>query len=318
MHILRILDAAEEAGYFIELPLNTRVTVNGTTYINETNEAEDEEDTFSPLMIGPLNRYTIIELLSQPIFFFRRSADLDFNDPQNNNLKNRPSQTEINRRHKLSNDAGHHVEINWTPLPSSSRTAPSKIAPPKKAPKKAPTKTARPKKAGMTTVSSKTTLRKIASEKTVAKNNSKYDDNWEIEHVPILDTREYLNHTLLDTLRGRYNEIVPFTLAAINERQDDLAGFSLDIGPRLQLPGRTSITFVDHPQRDRSVLLVVRATMTRAITVHIIDTMAWRRTRDERLQIYDSARELLIRRQWWLGAFKSAEATTTHYPNTSN
>jgi type IV secretory pathway VirB10-like protein len=37
----------------------------------------------SPFIIGPLIRYTIIELLSQPIFFFRNSEDQFFNDFQN-------------------------------------------------------------------------------------------------------------------------------------------------------------------------------------------------------------------------------------------
>jgi hypothetical protein len=63
----------------IELPRDTRVTVNGTTYFNENAGKEEEDDTVPPFIIGPLNRYTTIELLSHPILFFRNSGDLFLN-----------------------------------------------------------------------------------------------------------------------------------------------------------------------------------------------------------------------------------------------
>lgn len=57
-------------GYFIQLPLNTSVTVNGTTYTNS------DDSSSMPFYIGPLEGYAIIELLSQPAFFFRTAASL--------------------------------------------------------------------------------------------------------------------------------------------------------------------------------------------------------------------------------------------------
>ena len=57
-------------GYFIELPQETSVTVNGITYTNE------HEDQTMPFFIGPLEGYAVIELLSEPAFFFRNEESL--------------------------------------------------------------------------------------------------------------------------------------------------------------------------------------------------------------------------------------------------
>jgi hypothetical protein len=51
-------------GYFVVLPhgpVLLSVTINGNTYQNTNSELD--------LVIGPLHPFTIIEFLSQPIFF---------------------------------------------------------------------------------------------------------------------------------------------------------------------------------------------------------------------------------------------------------
>jgi hypothetical protein len=93
VHILRrrpstddAANSGDEYGYFIQLPSNTSIAVNGATYIHE----DDENTAPSPFFIGPLNRYTIIELLSQSIFFFRGRADLDQTTVLSDTKKNKP------------------------------------------------------------------------------------------------------------------------------------------------------------------------------------------------------------------------------------
>ena len=124
MHIIRRLAPAEDAGgaeaqhgYFIELPHDTRITVNGRTYINEAAVEGIGNAAATPFMIGPLNRYTIIELLSQPIFFFRRRTDLDYTAPiLPKNVANSVSQDEMDRRDTHGEIDAANVDIVWTPL----------------------------------------------------------------------------------------------------------------------------------------------------------------------------------------------------------
>lgn len=110
-------DAEPEIGFFINLPPGNRVTVNGRTF--EYTLPEDFiEGGETPLFImGPLNMYTTVELLSQPIFFFRRLVDLDFQN-KGDKVRHRPSREEIALRDTNGNVSANNIKITWTQLVS--------------------------------------------------------------------------------------------------------------------------------------------------------------------------------------------------------
>lgn len=108
--------ADSEYGYFIDLP-GTRVTVNNRTYHNEIQAEDDESTTALPFVIGPLNRFTIVELLSQPIFLFRILEDLK-HDSKNvlTGTNNAVTQVEIDPRDAHGDVGPSNVQVVWTTL----------------------------------------------------------------------------------------------------------------------------------------------------------------------------------------------------------
>ncbi|KAF2180068.1 hypothetical protein K469DRAFT_293911 [Zopfia rhizophila CBS 207.26] len=63
-------------GYFIYLPPDTTITVNGQTFTNESRREAPED-----FWIGPLKSFTVIELIGQPLFFWRKSDDIRYDTP---------------------------------------------------------------------------------------------------------------------------------------------------------------------------------------------------------------------------------------------
>jgi hypothetical protein len=109
-------EAAEtEYMFFVELSIGGHVTVNGHTHIDADAESGAETAAILPVFIGPLNRFTIIELLSQPIFFFPSSSDLKFTDVLKGGSA-LPSTDELRRRDGHGHIHGDNVEIIGRPL----------------------------------------------------------------------------------------------------------------------------------------------------------------------------------------------------------
>lgn len=252
-HVLffRRIPAVDEAeatendyGCFIELPPNTRITVNGITYINDALAAEQGPGAPSPFMIGPLDRYTIIELLSQPIFFLCAQADLEFTAKIKDNVVNRPSGAEMNRRHQLNEDAANHIEITYTPL-------------------------------GERRKSSEDARSKISATPNV---ELKYDDTW----VADTNVQKYVEDAVHGLFRDRYQDLIPWVLSSINDRQEVEAGFSIDSGEEVQRPVRTLITTIQHPRGNHTVLLIYRIGEDRSIRLHVLDAMVWSTTAADR------------------------------------
>jgi hypothetical protein len=201
----------------------------------------------------------------------------------------------MGRHRQPSEDSGNHVEITWTSLAAFSEIATTRKAPPRKnSTQEAPVEDAPIEIAGTKKTPTKESHPKTASSGSASNKESTYNDAWEVDGEPIRDIRDYLDRTLLRSVQHRYIRIVSIVLSAINGRQNALAGFSLDIDGEVWRPERTLITTIYHPQQDRSVLLVVRITTNRAMMVHVLDSVAWLTTRDERLQIHSRAHEHLI------------------------
>lgn len=89
----------------MELPRDTLVTVNGTTYTTS--------DGLSPLSfyIVPLKRYAIIELLSQPAFLFRPAASL-----KATSTHRVVTQEELDRRDRNGDVALGNSRGRWRPI----------------------------------------------------------------------------------------------------------------------------------------------------------------------------------------------------------
>ncbi|KAH7089257.1 hypothetical protein FB567DRAFT_440826, partial [Paraphoma chrysanthemicola] len=79
--IRRAAPEEDSPGYFIELPALGSVTINGRTFSNILAEGTTPGTALPPLIFGPLLRFTTLELLSQPVFFFRSRRDMDFTTP---------------------------------------------------------------------------------------------------------------------------------------------------------------------------------------------------------------------------------------------
>jgi hypothetical protein len=116
--------AEQEYGYFIELPTDCAVTVNGRTFTNAPAPAGEVEQPALPFVIGPLLRFTTIELLSQPVFFFRQRGDMDFTQPVSNSRPNRLPADEIDHRDGNDDVDPANVQITWTPVHSMPASPP--------------------------------------------------------------------------------------------------------------------------------------------------------------------------------------------------
>ncbi|CAO2654568.1 Nn.00g113010.m01.CDS01 [Neocucurbitaria sp. VM-36] len=299
---LEPVDLTTNYAYFIELPPGTNVTVNGHTYINDPNAGVSQAAS-SPFIIGPFAGYTVIELLSQPIFFFRRTEDLNFTAPVVG-ARARPSAEEMENRDKNGDVALEDTTVTWSPIGTA---APA----PQTSPKGSKTGEKSVQDSGSRPQPSKAPVIGPAGaqspERTVA-----YDDTWTDQGEPILDVCEYVRRHLVEPHQRRYNELVPRVLAAINDRQAPGAGFSLHHGDRILRPGRTLIAPLNN--NNHHVLLVAQILPDGQITLRIMDPIAWRSTRADRDQFNQQARQLLASREWWRDSYDSSENMERHLP----
>jgi hypothetical protein len=270
-------DADLEHGYFIDLPRDGRVTVNGRTYVN--NAPVDDDSVALPFIIGPLNTYTIIELLSQPIFFFRASGDLDFKNTLRNRIGNIVPDEEIGRRDTNGDVDVVGVNVTWEPLHALATQQPLPVEQP-------------------------------SAER-------EYDDTWTVNGEPIGNDQDYLQNILYAPFREHYRDIFSSVLLSINDRQASKAGFSVDTGADMLRPGRTLLAPLLHPRERHHVLLVFRLDLQRRITLHVLDPMAWRATAKDRQDIHENARKLLTSSDWWRTSFTTAQFMLQNFPTTS-
>lgn len=118
-------------------------------------------------------------------------------------------------------------------------------------------------------------------------------------------------------MREHYRDVFSSVLLSINDRQVDLARFSVNTGEHMLRPGQTFIVPLLHPREDHHVLLVFRLEANGSITLHVLDPMAWRITAEDRLVIYADTRRLLIESDWWQSSFNSVEKMLGQFPEAS-
>ncbi|KAJ5065038.1 hypothetical protein J3E74DRAFT_259339 [Bipolaris maydis] len=102
----------QRLGHFIEVPLGTSITVNGITYTNQGSSSP------TPFFIGPLEDFAVIELLSQPLFFFRHEGSLKYKA-----TTRKAAQDEMERRDRNGDVARDDVIIRWLPIGSPEVTS---------------------------------------------------------------------------------------------------------------------------------------------------------------------------------------------------
>ncbi|KAH9881805.1 hypothetical protein J1614_000976 [Plenodomus biglobosus] len=274
--------AADDYGYFIQLPDDMRVTVNGHTYINETPQQRENSDEASaaPFIIGPLARFTIIELLAQPIFFFRAPEDLDFRDAKNieTETRSRPSEDERQNRSTYGDVPAYNIEIKLTPHG------------------------ALPDEPGQSN----------SGHSASSENETVYSDEWTNgENSPC----PYLQRHVLDVQRDRFQALVPRILAAVNARQPIQAGFSFHHNDRVLRPGRTWLHVMTNGQnQNHFVLLIVRIQDNQRIALHVMDPLTWRTTGQARGGLFRDIQRVLIDNRWWINVYRSQEEMQNNLP----
>jgi hypothetical protein len=155
-----------------------------------------------PFYIGPLTRYTVIELLSQPLFFFRRPADLDHTKPLVPARRAVPSIAEMNSSDTNGDVHPSNIDIIWTTNQPQTPLVPRDSL--------------------------------LEEDKTIEYNDDWVDDNGEIIgsscHYLDIVTGEVKDKTQLDAINS--------VLLGINDRQANDQGFSVHLGGTTLRPGR--------------------------------------------------------------------------------
>jgi hypothetical protein len=224
-----------------------------------------------------MNRYTIIELLSQPIFFFRGHEDLDFTvQILLKTVVNSVTQDELDRRDTHGDVDAANVEVVWPSLmqeedqPAAEPEVPLGADIPL-----GPQVEFGPDPESEVEVlpeSERQLKPKVQPEE--EEMEVEYDDTWTANVEPITDARAYARSRLYGTLRDRYHDVIPRVLLSINHRQENIAGFSVDLDQHVLRPGKTLITTLLHPRGDHHVLLVFRVQRNVDTMVDVLDAMA--------------------------------------------
>ncbi|KAJ4335265.1 hypothetical protein N0V95_008950 [Ascochyta clinopodiicola] len=251
-------DGTVPRGYFIVVPPQTKLTINGQTYVNdEPAEREDHDgskEANSRFYIGPLRQFTVIEILSQPLFFFRTRADLDFV----RRTAAKADAVEISGRDKNGDVEEEVVDIAWS---TSSTPAQKPVSEP-------PDLRDQVERSG--------------------------DDEWTDDSgEAIEDACAYLKHRLWAPWRISFDELIPRVLTSINLRQTASSGFSFAYNGRVFRPKRTLIAALPH--HDYHVLLIVRQDDGAETELRVLDPMAWRSRSAERVALVTRVNEFIPR-----------------------
>jgi hypothetical protein len=309
-----------EQGVFLKVPPGGRVTANGQTFINEFKEQSEEDMAISPFIIGPLNRYTIIELLSQPIFFFRTIDDLNFIDCLTKSAANKASEEELERRDPNGDVDISNVDISWSPLESQAQTlvrGESEALPLVEDEPEMLLLSQNESQMQSATLVEQRPNTFAAESVNTPQSELEYEDTWTRDGEPIESAGGYLNEMLFGPLRKRFEDIIPRVLVSINDRQKAADGFSVIAAKDCLRPGRTLITPLEHPKGTHHILLVVQLKPNTSFTLHVLDPMAWRTTREDRQAIHDNTHEILSDQNWGRNVFKSVELMTAQFPDHS-
>jgi hypothetical protein len=211
-----------EQGVFLKVPPGGRVTANGQTFINEFKEQSEEDMAISPFIIGPLNRYTIIELLSQPIFFFRTIDDLNFIDCLTKSAANKASEEELERRDPNGDVDISNVDISWSPLESQAQTlvrGESEALPLVEDEPEMLLLSQNESQMQSATLVEQRPNTFAAESVNTPQSELEYEDTWTRDGEPIESAGGYLKEMLFGPLRKRFEDIIPRVLVSCHRSQ---------------------------------------------------------------------------------------------------
>lgn len=280
------------------LPQNTSVTVNGLTYTNE-----DWPDDF---VIGPLQSFAIIELLSQPIFFWRRREDVYFNAPCEPTV----SQEEFHRRDNVGD--GVELDLSWRGLefPSGERpqdlsleiTAQADIPPDGRVPPHGTGYGFDDNSSEENEDGTEGLEVEEGDEKFYQTAKDVFSGSTPCDYLrrqlsgldgPIQRYRDELG----GTLKHHIVDLVDAVLSGINALQAENAGFSMIVEDRLLRPGRPSFS-VMRGNEGRPWLVVTQFNQSQNVTLHVLDPMVWNSKKKDRKQIYRASLDRMLGEGW--------------------
>lgn len=330
--VLTCREGSGGLGYFIRLPRNTAVAVNGRAYMNE-----DEQEEF---FIGPLEDFAVIEFFGQPVFFWRGKEMLHWDGPCS-----KPVSTEEKAGRYTAEEGEGPIKLIWRglrlPHPDSTRPAPS---PGKKSPRQPPvSKSLSRVSKPASTRSSKSASRSrrsylvrhplaleaaiVGASGTVLEDPFTVDKSGEeittgafgadtpsieVETAKVFDGKgpcEYLQGRLTEldasinqackkwegSLLQDLPNLVNVVLRAINIKQPENAGFSILDSAGVICPGRPLIVPLNDDEHP--VLLVVQFDQLSSngwISLHVLDPLAWNADEDIRTRIYREGLEKIV------------------------
>lgn len=274
----------QRLGYFIEVPLGTLVTVNGITYTN------NDDSSPAPFFIGPLDSYAVIELLSQPVFFFRNEESL-----KHSVTTRKAPQDEIDRRDLNGDVAPENVRVRWLQLGSPTLMV---EAEPEE------------ENEGHDLEQSEEGANEPAEELYVEEDA--FSDAFTDDGNPIENPHVYIQSCLRLHMEERLDTLIPRVIASVNQRQPENTGFSFLHDNMVLRQGRTLLTGVT--QAETRILLIGEVQPDNNIRIRILDPMTWRTTESRRKTIFTQLQQWLLTTNWWKNAFKSNEEMGEHMP----
>ncbi|KAF5847477.1 hypothetical protein GGP41_000174 [Bipolaris sorokiniana] len=287
----------QRLGHFIDVPLGTSITVNGITYINQGSSSP------RPFFIGPLEDFAVIELLSQPLFFFRHEGSLKYKA-----TTRKAAQHEMDRRDRNGDVASKNVVIRWLP-----------IGPPEDTSQEVGNE-------AETTESMSEMFQNLANEQIqheveeveaaeevqeveqvegVKEEEDEYSDAFTDDGRPIENPSGYFKTRLNQHLEDKVASLIPRVITSVNHRQPGNAGFSFMHNSTIFRPGRILLTALTQ-QSGRHLLLVAQIRQPdQRIRVRVLYPLFWRSSWSHRNKIHQNLRR-------WILASESSEQMTEH------
>jgi hypothetical protein len=268
----------ERLGFFVHVPQRTSVTVNGITYTNESDSSP------TPFFIGPLEDFAVVELLSQPLFFFRHEGSLKYKV-----TTRRAAQEEIDRRDGNGDVSAENVTVRWLQLETLEAALQQEL-----------------NEADITEVEfeqSQDTGVQPVEERHFEEDE--YSDAFTDDGKPIENPCTYIRPRLKLHMEQRLASLIPRVIAAINHRQPVNAGFSFVYNSTIFRPGRTLLTALTKPSGRHLLLAAQIQQPDKSIRVNVLYPMIWHSTRDQRAKIHQDLRR-------WLLASESDEQVASH------
>ncbi|EUC42995.1 hypothetical protein COCMIDRAFT_102053 [Bipolaris oryzae ATCC 44560] len=259
----------QRLGHFIEVPLGTSITVNGTTYTNQGSSSP------APFFIGPLEDFAVVELLSQPLFFFRHEGSLKYKATTRKAAKD-----EMERRDRNGDVASENVIIRWLPIGPPEHTSQEHGNEPETS-------------ESMSEFFQNLANEQLQHEESEEAEEVEYSDAFTDDGQSIENASDYLKTHLNQHLQDKVASLIPRVIASVNHRQPENAGFTFIHNSTFFRSGRTLLTAFTQ-QSGRHLLVVQIRQPDKRIRVLVLYPLFWRSSRSHRDNINQNLRRWIL------------------------